>query len=65
VPLKIKVFLWLVFKKCVLTRDVLKHRGREGTMCFCTRVHMHPLFEMDFEHIKKCELNMKKILFRF
>uniref|UniRef100_A0ACD5TEX8 Uncharacterized protein n=1 Tax=Avena sativa TaxID=4498 RepID=A0ACD5TEX8_AVESA len=38
VLLKIKVFLWLLFKKSILTRDVLKHRGWEGsdTFLFCS-----------------------------
>ena len=38
VPAKIKVFLWLVTKRSILTRDVLKNRGWEGcTKCpFCS-----------------------------
>lgn len=39
IPLKIKVFLWLVSKESILTRDVLKQRGGRGSdLCpFCAR----------------------------
>ena len=32
VPAKIKIFLWLVAKRSILTRDVLKSRGWEGAL---------------------------------
>ena len=38
VPMKIKVFLWLVFHKSILTKDVLIRRGWKGKdskCCFC------------------------------
>ena len=36
-PMKIKTFIWLVLKRSILTRDVLKHRGGdcEETCLFC------------------------------
>jgi hypothetical protein len=37
VPLRVKVFLWLVCKNSILTRDNLRKRGWEGgeLCCFC------------------------------
>jgi hypothetical protein len=51
-PLKVKVFMWLVLKNCILTKDNLMRRGWTGNsqchLCSSEENMSHLLFECTF-----------------
>ena len=72
-PLKIKIFLWLVFKKSILTKDVLLNRGWKGSekCMFCSKVETidHLFFECTLARyawsVVACALNLRSVPRKF